>query len=435
MAKQTFTSGQVLTAAEMNSLQENDYNWTVTTKTASYTLAAGDEGTRVVMNNAGATTITVDDAVFAAGDVVWVHNIGAGTCTITAGTATVNTAGSLELAQWGGGAIYFTSASTAIFFPAGGASPVVEVEFLVVGGGGGGSSADGPGSGAGAGGAGGLRASYSTDSSGGGGSSETAITLLLGTAYPITVGAGGAGTPTPVTNSIGSQGFPSQFGPIVSIGGGAGGHSGTPGTPSGAAGGAGGGAAGYGPRTAGSGSTNQGYAGGNSANRAAGGGGGAGVAGSASPGQHSPGPGGNGVISTIIPAPQATTLSVGEVSGSDVYFGGGGGGGTYTFGNATGGTGGGGPNGATRGPASNSAGVAGTANTGGGGGGGTGHNYAPDSGGGAGGSGVIIFRLPDTYTVTFSGGVTANQDTSSVSGTNIVTVTATSTLYETVTIS
>ena len=69
MGKQTFTAGQVLTAAEMNSLQENDYNWTVTTKTASYTLAAGDEGTRIVMDNAGATTITVDDAVFAAGDV------------------------------------------------------------------------------------------------------------------------------------------------------------------------------------------------------------------------------------------------------------------------------------------------------------------------------------------------------------------------------
>lgn len=117
MAKQTFTSGQVLTAAEMNSLQENDYNWTVTTKTASYTLAAGDEGTRIVMNNAGATTITVDDAVFAAGDVVWIHNIGAGTCTITAGTATVNTDGSLALTQYQGGQLFFTSASSAIFFP------------------------------------------------------------------------------------------------------------------------------------------------------------------------------------------------------------------------------------------------------------------------------------------------------------------------------
>jgi hypothetical protein len=124
MAKQTFTAGQVLTAAEMNSLQENDYNWTVTTKTASYTLAAGDEGTRIVMNNAGATTITVNDAVFAAGDTVWVHNIGAGTCTVTAGTATVNADVSLDLAQYQGGQLYFTAAGSAIYFPAGGPTSI-----------------------------------------------------------------------------------------------------------------------------------------------------------------------------------------------------------------------------------------------------------------------------------------------------------------------
>ena len=60
MGKQTFTAGQVLTAAEMNSLQENDYNWAVSTKTASYTLAAGDEGTRIVMDSASATTYAVN---------------------------------------------------------------------------------------------------------------------------------------------------------------------------------------------------------------------------------------------------------------------------------------------------------------------------------------------------------------------------------------
>jgi len=88
----------------------------VETKTASYTLVAGDVNKRIVMNNAGATTITVNDGVFAAGDTVWIHNIGAGTCTVTAGTATVNTAASLDLAQWEGGSLYFTSASSAIFF-------------------------------------------------------------------------------------------------------------------------------------------------------------------------------------------------------------------------------------------------------------------------------------------------------------------------------
>ena len=108
-----------MTAAQMDSLQANDYNWTVSTKTANYTLVAADKGTRVVMNAAGATTITVNDSLFSAGDTLFIQNIGAGTCTITAGTATVTTAGSLALAQWGGGTLYFTSASAAIFFSGG----------------------------------------------------------------------------------------------------------------------------------------------------------------------------------------------------------------------------------------------------------------------------------------------------------------------------
>lgn len=120
MAKQTFTAGQVLTAAQMNDLQKNDYNWTVDTKTADYTLVASDAGKRIVMNAATAKTITVDDSVFTAGDVVWIHNINSGTATVTAGTATVDTAGSLALAQWEGGVLYFTSAASAIFFRGGG---------------------------------------------------------------------------------------------------------------------------------------------------------------------------------------------------------------------------------------------------------------------------------------------------------------------------
>ena len=50
-----------MTAAQMDSLQANDYNWTVSTKTASYTLVAADKGTRIVMNSASATTITVNN--------------------------------------------------------------------------------------------------------------------------------------------------------------------------------------------------------------------------------------------------------------------------------------------------------------------------------------------------------------------------------------
>ena len=115
MAKQTFTTGQVLTAAEMTTLQTNDYNQTVTAKTANYVLVAADAGTRITMSNAGATTITVNTSLFAAGDTLFITNIGAGACTITAGTATVSTASSLVLAQYDSGRLYFTSTGVAIW--------------------------------------------------------------------------------------------------------------------------------------------------------------------------------------------------------------------------------------------------------------------------------------------------------------------------------
>ncbi len=116
MAKQTFTTGSVLTATQMNNLQANDYNWTVSQKTASYVLVAADAGTRIEMNAAGATTITVNTGLFTAGDTVFIQNIGAGTTTITAGTATVVTASSLALGQYQSGTLFFSSASAAIFF-------------------------------------------------------------------------------------------------------------------------------------------------------------------------------------------------------------------------------------------------------------------------------------------------------------------------------
>lgn len=117
MAKQTFTTGQVLTAAQMTSLQQTAMGGGSTTaKTTSYVLTAADAGTVVAMNAAGATTITVNTGLFSAGDTVFIQNWGAGTCTVTAGTATVTTHGSLALGQWEGGTLYFTSASAAIFF-------------------------------------------------------------------------------------------------------------------------------------------------------------------------------------------------------------------------------------------------------------------------------------------------------------------------------
>jgi len=118
MAKQTFTTGSVLTATQMNNLQANDYNWTVSQKTASYVLVAADAGTRIEMNAAGSTTVTVNAGLFTAGDTLFIQNIGAGSCVITAGTATVQKSAnaSLTLSQYQGGYLYFISASNAVFF-------------------------------------------------------------------------------------------------------------------------------------------------------------------------------------------------------------------------------------------------------------------------------------------------------------------------------
>jgi hypothetical protein len=116
MAKQTFTTGQVLTANDMTSLQQTAMGGgSATAKTANYVLVAADAGTTVIMNSGSATTITVNTSLFAAGDTVFIVNQGAGVCTITAGTATVSTAGSLAMGQNETGQLYFLSTSAAIF--------------------------------------------------------------------------------------------------------------------------------------------------------------------------------------------------------------------------------------------------------------------------------------------------------------------------------
>jgi len=123
MAKQTFTTGQVLTAAQMTSLQQTAMlGGAASAKVASYTLVAADAGSAISMSNASATTITVNTALFAAGDTVQITNLGAGVCTITAGTATVNTSSSLALAQYESGTLNFTSTSAAIFIKGAGAA-------------------------------------------------------------------------------------------------------------------------------------------------------------------------------------------------------------------------------------------------------------------------------------------------------------------------
>lgn len=118
MAKQSFSSGQTLTAQQMNDLQTNDFNMSVTTQTANYTLQAADKGTREVANAGSAITFTVPNNVFAAGDIVDIHNINTGLLTLAAGTGmTLSSADVLTVNQWQGGTLYFTSASASIWFP------------------------------------------------------------------------------------------------------------------------------------------------------------------------------------------------------------------------------------------------------------------------------------------------------------------------------
>jgi len=133
MSIQTFTAAQVLTAAQMNTLQANDYNQTVSTKTASYALVAADKGTRVVMNVASANTVTVNTSLFSAGDTLVIQNIGAGVTTVTAGTATVSSAGPLTIAQYGSGTLYFTSAGVSLWFPSAGPAASSGLTFITSG--------------------------------------------------------------------------------------------------------------------------------------------------------------------------------------------------------------------------------------------------------------------------------------------------------------
>jgi len=128
MAKQTFTVGQVLTAAQVTSLQQTAMlGGAAQAKTASYTLVAADAGTAISMTSTSATTVTVNTGLFAAGDTVFIQNLGSGNLTITAGTATVSTAGSLILPTNDAGVLYFVSTGVSIFYDfiqVGAASPL-----------------------------------------------------------------------------------------------------------------------------------------------------------------------------------------------------------------------------------------------------------------------------------------------------------------------
>lgn len=244
-----------------------------------------------------------------------------------------------------------------------------------------------------------------TGGAGGGGVLTGSVILGPGVSYNVAVGTGGrAGTST-----LGAlPGNNTQFSTITAYGGGAGnsgnGASGGgcigawPGRPAVEPGGKG-----IYPGSTYIDAPRQGYDGGDGlvgGTQGGSGGGGAGGPGTAGTG----GAGGIGLSSSI--------------TGTATYYGGGGGGGGYNGAGGTGGTGGGGFGGAGPGPAQGADGTDGL----GGGAGGT-SNGSGGVDGRRGGNGVLIIKIPNTRTATFSGGVTSSLSTA-VSGFNIYTVTA-----------
>jgi len=96
MTFQTFTTGQILTAAQMNAIGVSTY----TAKTAAYTFASGDEGNLFSMNNASTAQFNIPvDATFnfAVGteiNVFWITGAGQPTIgAVTPGTTTVISTG------------------------------------------------------------------------------------------------------------------------------------------------------------------------------------------------------------------------------------------------------------------------------------------------------------------------------------------------------
>jgi hypothetical protein len=259
------------------------------------------------------------------------------------------------------------------------------VDYLVIAGGGGGGYLGGGG------GAGGYRTSFGTGNINGGQTPvESSLTLNTGTQYTVSVGAAGIGAPNntgqPSTNlNAGNGGDSFLLGTgittITSTGGGGGG---THNAGSGATGGSsGGGCSSSSSRTPPASVTNpiQGFTGGANQN--------SGIY---------PAGGGGGAFSAGLNNANGGTAMASSITGTSTDYAGGGGGGTRTPNGATsGGTGGGG--GAGNGTNTNATGGAATSNTGSGGGGGGLSSGNILGAGGNGGSGVVILRYPDSYTV------------------------------------
>ena len=342
--------------------------------TANYLFVIVYDGTQFQVVGVSATTftnLTISGVLTLSGAGVQLTSSGTGAWKLPVGTTAQRPTGASGLIRQnsttGNPEWYDATTSQWLQFsqPAG-----YTVNYLVVaGGGGGGAGVTGLAAGAG-GGAGGLLAS--------------SISLSAGTAYTITIGAGGASNTNGVNSSISGIS-------ITSTGGGKGA---TGVNVIGTAGGSGGG--GSGTANGGAGTVGQGNAGGNgTASTSSAGGGGAGAV------------GGNGASNVGGAGGVGASNSI---SGSAVFYGGGGGGGGDTTGGA-GGNGGGGNGGNTTIPA----GTAASVNTGGGGGG---SQATGSPAGGAGGSGLVVIAYLGSQrgtggTITSSGGYTIHTFTSS----------------------
>jgi len=87
VTRQSFTAGQVLTAAQQNSLATAQIALNAQTGT-SYTAVLGDDGDLVTCDNAAAITFTIppnSSVAFGIGTQINVMQLGAGAVTITAG--------------------------------------------------------------------------------------------------------------------------------------------------------------------------------------------------------------------------------------------------------------------------------------------------------------------------------------------------------------
>ena len=85
MARQTFTSAQVLTAAQMTTLQASVWSDDVNAQTGTtYTLVLTDAGKQVTTSNASGVALTIplnSSVAFATGTRIWVLNLGSGSLT------------------------------------------------------------------------------------------------------------------------------------------------------------------------------------------------------------------------------------------------------------------------------------------------------------------------------------------------------------------